>query len=213
MSRLEEYEKKCDEMKLQLAVSKERRQALEKQKEQYEKIISESCLELQEEANIAFVKLSERQRDIAKTKIEQLCTYAVQYIMGDNYESVIEIDVARSVPVANLFIKDKSTGLLSSPVEAKGGGIVDICASALRIIVCEIWTPKIDGPIIFDEAYKHVSKEYTPTVSEFLKSIVSDFGRQVVIATHNDFIAQGADRTIHVELRDGISVVTHNEAG
>ena len=113
MSRLEEYEKKCDEMKLQLAVSKERRQALEKQKEQYEKIISESCLELQEEANIAFVKLSERQRDIAKTKIEQLCTYAVQYIMGDNYESVIEIDVARSVPVANLFIKDKSTGLLS----------------------------------------------------------------------------------------------------
>ena len=94
---------------------------------------------------------------------------------------------------------------------ANGGGIVDIVSTSLRFIIAEVWrNPEIDGPIIMDEAYKHLSKEYTPMIAVFLKKLSDDFGRQIILSTHNEYIAQAADLKIHVSLDDtGTSVVRH----
>jgi DNA repair ATPase RecN len=114
----------------------------------------------------------------------------------------IEVKEIKKKPNADVYILNKKTGLMTDPLIENGGGIVDIIVIALRIITLHVHDPFIDGPIILDEPSKMVSKEYIPLLSEFLKNISRDFGRQIILITHNDFLGQIADKKFHVRLGD-----------
>lgn len=187
-----------------------REEAISRQNE-VEKQINAIDIITMEESNIALHKLSEQQRARARKEVEELCTYALQYAISPDLEAHIELTTLRNKPAASLYIYNKVTGLRSSPLESNGGGIVDTVSSALVLIIAEIWKdPEIDGPMIFDEAYKHVSKEYAPLISKFLKQLVDDFDRQIILCTHNDYISQAADTQIYVSLDgEGVSNVVY----
>lgn len=161
-----------------------------------------------EQCNILFQKMSDQQRQAACQKLEELCTYALQYAISPNYEMRLDLRTLRNKPAAELSIIKKDTGVRSSPLESSGGGIVDILSTALRFITMEVWqNPPIDGPVILDEAYKHVSREYIPLVSSFLKKLQRDFGRQILLCTHNEYLSQVADSQICVTMENGVSIV------
>lgn len=167
-----------------------------------------------EQCNVVLHRLADKQREDACRKLEELCTYALQYAISPDYSMQIELRTLRNKPAADLYIVKNSTGVRSSPLESSGGGIVDIISTALRFITMEVWQdPLIDGPVILDEAYKHVSREYIPLVSSFLKKLVCDFNRQILLCTHNEFLAAVADRQIIVSMENGVSkvVVTNAE--
>lgn len=181
-----------------------------------EKEIEKIDLMSYEEAEMILEKLSEKQRTEACKKLEELCTFALQYAISPDLEAKIEISRLRGKPAAQLYILNKKTGLESSPMDSNGGGVVDIVSTALRYIVTEVWSdPAINGPVVLDEAYKHLSKEYTPLIANFLQEISRDFDRQTILCTHNDFISQTADKIVSVNLDDAgrsvISYVSHNE--
>ena len=169
-------------------------------------------VETMEKANIALQKFSEAQRLKSRKTLEDLCTLALQYAFNPNTSAELTLESKRGRPSSDLYIVNNATGVKSSP-ESSGGGIVDIVSNALRFIVAEIIKdPEVDGPIILDEAYKHLSKEYTPAIAQFLKQLVDDFGRQIILLTHNDFLAQAATDQIHVSIdEEGVSHVEQQE--
>ena len=193
---------------------------MEAQKEEVEKEIARLTdelaaidIDLLKESAIVLGKLSEKQRAAAKAKLEELCTFALQYSISPDLESKIELTTLRGKPAAQLFIVNNATGVRTTPVAANGGGIVDIVSTAIRFVITEVWRdPFINGPMILDEAYKHLSKEYTALIAEFLKTLSTDFDRQIILSTHNDFIAQSADKRIHVSLDDaGHSKISYGD--
>jgi hypothetical protein len=143
-----------------------------------------------EKANILLQKLSEKQRKTACQKLQELCTYALQYSLGPNYEMQIEMSKERGKPAADIYVLKKDTGTRTSPLDANGGGVVDIVSNAIRLVTMQVYEPFIDGPIFLDEPYKMVSKEFIPMVAELIAKMSADFGRQIIISTHNDFLAQ-----------------------
>lgn len=184
------------------------RSMLIKNKEDLEQQIANLEIEVIEQCNVVLHKLADNQREAACRKLEELCTYALQYAISPNYRMKIELRTLRNKPAADIYIIKNDTGVVSSPLESSGGGIVDIVSTALRFITMEVWqNPVIDGPVILDEAYKHVSREYIPLVSSFLKKLVHDFERQILLCTHNEFLSQVADRQIVVTMENGISIV------
>ena len=88
------------------------------------------------------------------------------------------------------------TGYEEDIMDQNGGGVVDIVSTALRLIALQTYEPVIDGPIILDEPTKMVSSEYIPTLAEFLKSAGNDFGRQIILITHNEYLASIADEIV-----------------
>lgn len=160
-------------------------------------------IDLLKQSNIALGKLSERQRNAAKAKLEELCTFALQYAVSPDLEAEITLTTLRNKPAAQFYVVNTKTGVRTVPIFGNGGGIVDIEGTSLRFVITEVWRdPKIDGPVFLDEAYKHLSKEYIVPIAEFLKKTSTDFGRQVIMSTHNDYIAQSADRKIQISLDD-----------
>lgn len=205
---LSEIRTQVEGLREQLISKEAVRAMLIKKREDLEETIANMDVPKIEQCNVVLHRLADKQREEACRKLEELCTYALQYAISPDYSMQIELRTLRNKPAAELYIVKNSTGVRSSPIESSGGGIVDIISTALRFITMEVWQdPIIDGPVILDEAYKHVSREYIPLVSSFLKKLVHDFERQILLCTHNEFLSQVADRQIVVTMEDGISIV------
>jgi len=186
-----------------ILVKEAQRNAAITEKDRLQAELDSINLDLMKQSNIVLSKLSEKQRKIAAAKLEDLCTFALQYAISPDMIARIKMKPMNNKPTAQLYIYNTVTDVETIPISADGGGIVDIIATTLRFVLAEVWRdPPIDGPMILDEAYKHLSKEYTSLIAEFLKKLSDDFGRQIIMCTHNDFIAQSADLQIKVSLDD-----------
>lgn len=194
-----EFRKQINKAKTDLEIKKNKVELLKARKESLEKKIEELEIEKLDQALLILQKLSEKQRDIAKTRLEELGTQALQYSLGSNYRMEIEIPQSKKRPQAFLYVIDEDKGVKTSPLDDNGGGMVDIISIALRLVVIQAHSPVIDGPIILDEPFKMVSKEYIPMLSDFLKKISDDFGRQIIMVTHNEFLAESCDTRIIIE--------------
>lgn len=134
--------------------------------------------------------------------LSSLGTNALQYALGTNdlEMKIIERDYRDSI-CSDVKVVNSSTGLETPILGAKGGGIMDIVNTAMRIgILNFLRDPVIDGPIILDEPYKQLSKEYQPAIAELLRQIVDNFGRQVILSTHNEFIKESGGQKLRVGL-------------
>ncbi len=194
---------------------KGKRDKLKEQLEQNESKINilEEEIELLEKVNVLFKKTSEFAREQAKTQVESLVTKCLEFVFDDDIYFEIDIEELRGRPDAKFYVvtnmEDKEIRL--EPENSKGGGVVDVVSLALRVAFLETHRPKILGPLVLDEPAKHVSEEYIYNVSEFLKQNSSLFNRQIIMVTHNDFLAAIGDRSYSVSMEDGISIVSKSE--
>lgn len=175
-----------------------------KRKQDLEKQLKDLKIDDLEKCSAILQKMSTKQREIARTRLEELGTAALQYSLGSDYEMKIYLYEGKGTrkPYAEVKIKNTITGVETDPMEANGGGVVDIVSIALRLVVMQTYEPFIDGPIIMDEPFKMVSKEYIPMISEFIKNISQDFGRQIIIVTHNEYLASMTDSKIYVTMNE-----------
>lgn len=196
---IEELRQTIQRLNTDLAVKKNLAESLSARKEEVENKIDGLGLERLEKSLIILQKLSEGQREKAKIRLEELGTQALRYSLGDDYRMVITVEGTKSRPKASVKVLTESTGVLTDPISENGGGIVDIISIALRLVVLQSYDPPIEGPIILDEPFKMVSKEYVPMLSEFLKKISADFGRQIIMVTHNDYLAESCQSRVIIE--------------
>lgn len=206
-NRIKKLENETEGLKRFFDLKKSQKEILTKKANSLDEKIKALNLPVLEEVNAFLQKLSEDRRKEACTKFIELGTSALQYALGSDYSIDIEISDIRKKPNAELYIVKKSTGLRTLPVDDNGGGAVDILSLALRIVILMNSDDFIDGPIIMDEPFKMVSAEYVSLVTDFVKKISKEFGRQIIMVTHNTFLAENCDTIISVNNIDGISEI------
>lgn len=150
---------------------------------------------------------SEHARKQAREQIELLVTKTLQAVFGEEYAFRIELTERAGRPEAEFFVLSRygAEMLETRPQEARGGGVVDIVALGLRVAMLETYRPRVEGPLVLDEPAKHVSEEFIQPASHFIKTVSDLFRRQVIMVTHNQHLAETAERTYQVVLRDGVS--------
>lgn len=168
-----------------------------------------SQIELLEKVIILFQKTSEFARNQAKSQIENLVTKCLQFIFESDVKFTIEIEELRNKANAEFYVVDETEDLKikTKPQLSRGGGVVDIVSLALRIAFLQIHKPNIEGPLILDEPAKHVSQEFINNVGEFLKQTSEMFNRQIIMITHDNYLAALSDKSYKVNLVDMVSLV------
>ena len=181
----------------------------------------ESRINEAEDRKINLLKSAEILKRLVESRRMSVCealsiigTSAIQYALKDESieMKIVEKDYRDSI-ASDVRIANKETGLETPIKGAKGGGISDIVNTAIRIgIIKSFRDPSIDGPIILDEPYKQLSSEYQPAIAEFLLKITTDFDRQIILSTHNDFIRESGGKKICVKsAAPDTSVITEDE--
>ena len=155
---------------------------------------------------ILLQKTSDYARSQMKQTIEYIVTNALQVVFAQDIRFEVELGTRAGAPTAEFFVVDE-TGLKYKPMDARGGGLVDVISTALRLSILELYQPKIEGPVILDEPGKMVSAEYANNFAYFLKEYCQRIGRQIIMITHNSALADIADKSIQVSIKNRVSEV------
>jgi DNA repair exonuclease SbcCD ATPase subunit len=163
-----------------------------------------------EQVTVLLQQTSEHARKQAREQIEMLVTNTLRSIFGPEYAFKIELLEKAGRPEAEFYVVSTFGGeaLKTRPQDSRGGGVVDVVSLGLRIAMLETYRPRLEGALILDEPAKHVSEEFIQPVANFLKMISDFFRRQVIMVTHNNQLAETAEVSYQVVLKDDHSVVT-----
>src|SRR3972149_5211400 len=93
------------------------------------------------------------------------------------------------------------------PIDATGGGAVDIAAFALRVAMWSLRRPRSRNVLILDEPFRFLSRDLQGMASRMLTEVSGRLGLQIIMVSHNPELIEGANRYFEVELKKGKSYV------
>ena len=70
------------------------------------------------------------------------------------------------------------------PIDASGGGVVDVAAFALRLSSLMLSRPARRRLVVLDEPFKFVSAGHRAAVRVMLEGLAADLGVQFLMVTH-----------------------------
>ena len=185
---------------------------LEKDLETEKKVVLDCSKEIEQydKKRALLVEASDDAREKSIKVFEGVATEALQSILGDNLSVVIESGESGGNKTIDFLIKSEyeDNEVIVDPTSEDGGGAADVVSLAALIAMNSFLSDENDAPLILDEPTKFVSKGNAIEVSKFLKSISNDFGKQIIMVTHDGVSKEIADKAYHVELdKNGSSVV------
>lgn len=185
---------------------------LRKQQIEKEKQLSSARKDVEtwQQVQTLFTKVSGYAREQLKKRIEETVTAALQAIFcDDRIQFNIEIRTLNDKPAAEWTVISHygDVPVSANPEDGRGGGIADVVSLALRLALLELARPKPQGPVILDEPGKMISREYLPNVAVFLKQYLQKTGRQGIMITHHEALADVADVSYRVSQDNGVSEV------
>ena len=168
---------------------------------------SEKKLKLIEEAQTFLQKVAQSTQENLKFQIEDIVNLALESVFPDEYLFQIVFNVSRGKTDAELVFQDKRTGQTIDPMEASGGGVIDLTAFALRISAFALENGT-DNLIILDEPFKFISRDLQERAGEILKTLSDKMKLQIIMVTHIPEFIDVADKVFEVKKNEnGISRV------
>ena len=197
--KLERKKGQADQIRKDLAESKRDVISLKKEISYSEKassIISAVAKETQEEFSY---------------RIEAPISLALAAVYPENpYKMVAKFEVTgRGTTECHLdFERD---GNLINPLDASGGGPVDVASFALRVSAWSLAQPRSRAILVLDEPFKWVSRNKIALAGQMLHALSDQLNLQVIVVSHIPELIDTADRIIEVSIEDGVSQVHTKE--
>jgi hypothetical protein len=141
--------------------------------------------------------------------ISDVTSLALESVFGnDAYELIAEFVQRRNKTECDLFFT--RGGKRIDPLDASGYGTVDVASLALRIAAWSMQMPRKRNTIILDEPLKYLDgrTDRIEKASQMIKELSNRLGIQFIIVSHNNSLADYADKTFTVKMKNKQSIVT-----
>lgn len=184
MTRLQTYRKKIDRG---MAAYRAARTAVKEDRAAVTE--AEDLLFDTEEAHRAITAVAQAVQEQAHDRIAGVVSRCLEMVFDEPYEFRIMFEKKRNRTEARLvFVRE---GQEINPLDASGGGVVDVAAFALRLSCLMLARPARRRLVILDEPFKFVSAEYRARVRAMLEGLAEDMGVQFIMVTHIDELRTG----------------------
>lgn len=98
-------------------------------------------------------------------------------------------------------------GNVIKPIEASGGGPIDIASLALRIGSWSLAQPRSRPVLILDEPFRWVSRNKMALAGQMLKETAKQLNLQIIFISHIEELIGCADKIFQVTIEKGISKI------
>jgi DNA repair exonuclease SbcCD ATPase subunit len=140
-----------------------------------------------------------------KEAIEELVTKSLRATFGDNYSFELESKISRNKPEIEFFVVED--GNRRRLRDGFGGGVADVVAFSLRIILWAMRTPRSNSTIAVDEPLKYVDKNRLSLFGDILSRLSDMMGIQFIIVSHEAGVVDAANKSFFVSKTNKISTV------
>lgn len=135
-----------------------------------------------DEARQIIQAIAETVQEEAHKRIAGVVSQCLATVFAQPYEFHIRFRQARGRTEAELvFVRD---GKDINPIDASGGGVVDVAAFALRLSSLMLSRPARRRVMILDEPFRFVSQNYRANVRAMMEELSRDLGVQFIMVTH-----------------------------
>ena len=164
-------------------------------------------LSLTEKAQIFLQKVAQDTQSQLKFQIEDIVNLALETCFPGEYAFQLRFNIARGKTEAELVFLSQKTNRPVDPMNASGGGVVDLTAFALRIASFAL-ERGIDNVVILDEPFRFISRDLQSRAGEILRMLSTKMGIQIIMVTHISQMVDIADKVFEVKKNsEGRSVV------
>jgi len=145
------------------------------------------------------------QEDINKV-IEELVTQALQAVFGPQFFFKVTNAIKRNQAETTFSVLEDGHPL--DLEEESGGGMMDLVALCLRVVLWAIKSPRTSPVIILDEPLKFLDGVRLEAAGEMICRLSNMLGLQFIIVSHVDQLLESADVMYRVEKVGEVSEVT-----
>lgn len=164
-------------------------------------------IKLLEQAQAFLQKVATDTQSELKLQIEDIVNLALETVFPNEYVFQVLFNISRGKTEAELVFLDQKTGRQIDPMNASGGGVVDLTSFALRIASYALEQGN-DNVIILDEPFRFVSRDLVSRAGEILKVLSEKLNLQIILVTHIPELIDVADKVFEVKKSsDGVSNV------
>lgn len=157
-----------------------------------------------QQARILLQSVARETQEQLRYHIEEIVTLALDAVFPNPYQLQVDFVERRGKTECDLwFVRQGEEPI--NPLDASGGGAVDVAAFALRVALYCLTRPKLRAVMIMDEPFKHLSANLHERGMAMIREISLRLGVQFIVVTHSAAFAEGADRVIKIQQRKGIS--------
>ena len=137
--------------------------------------------------------------------ISDITSLALQAVFPEPYELEVDFVQRRNKTECDIWFLQNGERL--SPLDASGGGAVDVAAFALRVASWSMQLPRSHPVLILDEPMRFLSTDLQPKASEMIKQLSERLGLQFIIITHEEELTEQADKVFEIQQRKGVSEI------
>jgi DNA repair exonuclease SbcCD ATPase subunit len=87
---------------------------------------------------------------------------------------------------------ENNAGEVLDPLQATGGGVVDVAAFALRVAAILLTVPQPRRLLVLDEPFKFLSQGHRAAAGALLATLAEELDFQIILVTHVPELAVGA---------------------
>lgn len=164
-------------------------------------------IKLLEQAQAFLQKIAQDTQSQLKFQIEDIVNLALETCFPNEYVFQLQFTIARGKTDAELVFLSQKTNRPIDPMNASGGGVVDLTSFALRIASYAL-EQGVDNVIILDEPFRFISRDLQVRAGEILETLSKKLGLQILMVTHIGEMIDIADKVFEVKKNsDGRSIV------
>ena len=199
IEKIKQMFQQCKGINLQLQKDIETYTAKKEQLEHRQKLLEQSQAFLQ--------KVAQETQEHLRFQVEDIVNLALETCFPGEYTFQILFNISRGKTDAELVFLDQKTQRQVDPMNASGGGVVDLTCFALRIS-CYALEKGTDNVIVLDEPFRFLSRDLQERAGEILKTLSERMQLQIIMVSHIGEIIDVADKVFEVKKNEeGISKV------
>lgn len=159
-----------------------------------------------EEALVVVQKVAQETQVQIEHHLSDIVTTSMEAIFPDPYSLAVEFQTVRGRVETHMFFERGGSRFL--PLDASGGGAVDVAAMALRFSCYAMKHPRTRPVMILDEPLKWLKGSDLPDRgAQMIREISKKMGVQIIMNSHDPNLIEAADRVIEVKRISGVSEV------
>ena len=131
-----------------------------------------------------------------QTRLSTLVSTALEAVFpGQGLDFRLSFEAKRGRTECLLEIGEN--GVYNPPLDAHGGGVVDVVSFALRM---SFWSMQRTRPVlIMDEPMKFVSPDLIPLAADMVRAMADKLGLQIIMVSHIIAFQDIADKVFHLK--------------
>jgi DNA repair exonuclease SbcCD ATPase subunit len=171
---------------------------------------TEAKLQILEQTLFIFQEVATMVQDKMVYHISEVSNLALDAIFENPYKLSIYFEIKRNQSECYILFSKGEEKKEIDPLNASGGGVVDIVSYSLRVSLWSIKSGSLIPVIMFDEPLKNLSENYQNQAGQILREVCKKLGLQIIMVTHIGNYIGFADNQIKIGIENGVSKTLKN---